>query len=234
MVQAVRYDTSTLPLARSNELFGYRSPALTDKLLHLRVVTQRQEATSLFVEVIRYLVITELHAAELVPMFSRRVDEVWHQFVLFTEEYERFCRRFFGKFMHHEPNEATTVAGGAGDEPAANEMTFPRFREVYEGLFGPISSAWYDDRAVAASTRVRLGRWRRPLALRTRDGMAEVAVLRDPPVVLCRTGLVAEPALRLLMSGESFHVRELPGLDEEEKIALCRTLVQARVLQVAP
>lgn len=233
MVQAIQCDTASLPLARQNELLGYRSPALTEKLLHLRTVERRDEASALLAEVIKYLVITELHPTEKVPMFSRRVDEVWHQFVLFTEEYQRFCQRFFGKFLHHQPEEAITILAGA-EEPPANEMSFHRYREIYEGLFGPISRHWYDDRSVALPTRVMLARWKRPLALRTRDGMAEVEVLRDPPVVLCRIGGDAEPALRMLMTGDPHHVRELVGLEDDDKVALCRTLVQLQVLSVAP
>jgi len=31
------------------------------------------------------------------------VDEMWHNFILFTPVYAKFCERFFGRFVHHIP-----------------------------------------------------------------------------------------------------------------------------------
>src|SRR5262245_21222374 len=36
-------------------------------------------------------------------LHSPRVDAVWHQHVLYTEEYSRFCQYVFGHFVHHTP-----------------------------------------------------------------------------------------------------------------------------------
>lgn len=38
-----------------------------------------------------------------VSMPSQAVDEVWHDFILNTKEYARFCKSAFGQFMHHTP-----------------------------------------------------------------------------------------------------------------------------------
>lgn len=38
-----------------------------------------------------------------VSMPSQAVDEVWHDFILNTKEYARFCKGAFGQFMHHTP-----------------------------------------------------------------------------------------------------------------------------------
>lgn len=38
-----------------------------------------------------------------VSMPSQAVDEVWHDFILNTKAYAKFCRRAFGRFMHHTP-----------------------------------------------------------------------------------------------------------------------------------
>jgi hypothetical protein len=43
--------------------------------------------------------------ASPLPMESAEVDEAWHAFLLFTREYEQFCRRAFSCFVHHEPAE---------------------------------------------------------------------------------------------------------------------------------
>ena len=38
-----------------------------------------------------------------VSMPSQVADELWHEFILYTREYDAFCRRAFGGFLHHTP-----------------------------------------------------------------------------------------------------------------------------------
>ena len=38
-----------------------------------------------------------------VAMPSQVVDDLWHEFILFTREYQMFCERAFGRFLHHTP-----------------------------------------------------------------------------------------------------------------------------------
>ncbi len=41
-----------------------------------------------------------------VAMPSQAVDVAWHEFILFTHDYEKFCHQSFGHFLHHTPAEA--------------------------------------------------------------------------------------------------------------------------------
>jgi hypothetical protein len=38
-----------------------------------------------------------------VSMPSQVADDLWHEFILYTREYEAFCSRAFGAFLHHTP-----------------------------------------------------------------------------------------------------------------------------------
>jgi hypothetical protein len=38
-----------------------------------------------------------------VSMPSQVADDLWHELILYTREYERFCARAFGSFLHHTP-----------------------------------------------------------------------------------------------------------------------------------
>jgi hypothetical protein len=38
-----------------------------------------------------------------VSMPSQVADDLWHEFILYTRDYEAFCRRAFGAFLHHTP-----------------------------------------------------------------------------------------------------------------------------------
>lgn len=42
----------------------------------------------------------------MVSMPSQAVDVVWHEFILFTLQYHNFCKKAFGRFLHHVPAEA--------------------------------------------------------------------------------------------------------------------------------
>ncbi len=38
-----------------------------------------------------------------VSMPSQVVDSLWHEFILYTKDYQAFCDKAFGQFMHHSP-----------------------------------------------------------------------------------------------------------------------------------
>ena len=38
-----------------------------------------------------------------VSMPSQVVDDLWHEFILYTKHYDAFCKRAFGQFLHHTP-----------------------------------------------------------------------------------------------------------------------------------
>jgi hypothetical protein len=38
-----------------------------------------------------------------VSMPSQIADDLWHEFILYTRDYDGFCRRAFGGFLHHTP-----------------------------------------------------------------------------------------------------------------------------------
>lgn len=51
----------------------------------------------------RYFILTSLLKES--PMFSEKVDELWHQMLMFTREYDDFSKKYLGTILHHSPNE---------------------------------------------------------------------------------------------------------------------------------
>jgi hypothetical protein len=51
----------------------------------------------------------------MVAMPSQVVDDAWHEFILFTRHYARFCRGAFGRFLHHTPAAAMSSPTQASD-----------------------------------------------------------------------------------------------------------------------
>lgn len=64
-----------------------------------------EKGGELFMEVKRFLWLASQKSEEkngLIP--TPIIDEAWHAFVLFTEDYAEFCEKFFGRFLHHVPH----------------------------------------------------------------------------------------------------------------------------------
>lgn len=209
-------------------LLEFRAPYLVEKLLNLRVVGSAEEAEALFVEVKRHLLLAMTLRGRTLPVFSTRIDEAWHQFILFTREYHDFCSRFAGRYLHHSPRESSGSGGGA------SPLAFEEFVVEYERRFGPLSNLWHDHLAVSPSTRLRCSAHGEPMDVATEGSRAVLVRGGTPPVVLCRTDARAEPALRFIAREPTFLVRELPGsLSDAERVSLARPLVRFRILQLA-
>ncbi len=206
----------------------YQAPFLIEKLLKDRIVETPEEAEALFTEVKRYILVCALDNTKSWHMYSLRIDECWHQFILFTRQYMDFCRQYFGRYIPHSPSNAPEVKTV---KPIAT-TTFADFTRRYQQLFGaPPSDIWYDARNVTVRRRVlndRAGR----LSLHESDGMVELLSSRGEP--LLSVNELARNALAFVAQTGAFYVRELPGdLEEDEKVALIAALVELKLLRLA-
>jgi len=52
-----------------------------------------------------YFYICNQAQGRMVAMPSEIVDVFWHEFLLFTREYQSFCQKGIGRFLHHTPTE---------------------------------------------------------------------------------------------------------------------------------
>jgi len=215
---------------RMQAMLGFEAPYLATKLVRLGIASSTAHAEELFLEVKKYLALSALRAEGEVPMFSTRVDQVWHEFVLFTREYALFCKQHVGHFMHHAPLEAAGADGAA----ARPVWTFEEFRRAYETSFGALSPIWYDELALAPDTRLGWAGWVSPLGVGQEEGRALLLRHADPPQVLCRTASRARDALEFIARHRFFLVRELPGLPSDRaRLELCEPLVKFRILNLA-
>jgi hypothetical protein len=225
--------------AKFGAVLDYKADFLTEKLLKEGIVESRTEAEDLFLEVKRYLVLDRLYPESKWQMYSRRIDEVWHQFVLFTREYTLFCERYFGMMLHHSPGiESVEHAGHVSvkKSPEDSAAQFRRFRDKYDAVFGlPLPQSWFDRLHVSINRRVvrdtELGELRVVQASDAND--AKVQLLCGEKTVFVVTAF-AEAALGFIAEVKSFFVRELPGLTDDEKAALVEVLVAKRILMLAP
>lgn len=69
-----------------------RRPGLTPKDCQLVARALRQ-----------FFLTYAMSGRKFVSMPSQVADELWHEFILYTRNYEVFCRKAFGGFLHHTP-----------------------------------------------------------------------------------------------------------------------------------
>ena len=211
---------------------AFEAPYLIEKLLHDRICSSENEARELFREVKRYLFLNRGDPSKIWEMYSFRIDEVWHQFVLFTRQYSEFCTLYYGAYLPHSPSNAPE---SSKNNPAHTVPvgTFREFHAYYESVFGePLPDCWFDERSVCLHRRVldaRIG----SLLLKQYGDKVEL-LDGDGEVVFAVNSLAAE-AMSFIADTGAFYVRELPGdLDNDEKIALVATLMEHKLLRPAP
>ena len=88
------------------------------------------------------LLVINFRKKRRVEMICEEIDDIWHTFILFTKEYQDFCKMLVGEYIHHEPNV----------EPQQTDMSATRnynihgirnFAEDYEKYFGPVNPLWH-------------------------------------------------------------------------------------------
>lgn len=74
-------------------------------------------------EVLRFL---SLINESVVMTPSDRVDQIWHQFILWTRLYSEYCTTLYQKYLHHTPD----------DDKSKNSKQFEQTRVRYMQDFG--------------------------------------------------------------------------------------------------
>lgn len=98
------------------KLLEYKNPAVL-KLYVQNYPNNKLAPEQAFEEVLKYLWLSQKHALDLkeeqnnefpsecfMPRSMQEIDEMWHEFILFTKDYTTFCTTYFGQYMHHAPN----------------------------------------------------------------------------------------------------------------------------------
>lgn len=75
--------------------------------------TEQVEVISLALK--DYFKIAKMANKKFVAMPSQVVDDLWHEFILFTRQYQRFCTGAFNRYLHHTPAEAMSDQSAASD-----------------------------------------------------------------------------------------------------------------------
>ena len=64
---------------------------------------EKEEADSILEETIKFLSLSSLDFNFFIDDSMLIIDEMWHNFILFTNDYGKFCFENFGRYIHHQP-----------------------------------------------------------------------------------------------------------------------------------
>lgn len=144
-----------MKLPELNTLLEYKNPAVL-KLYVQNHPDNKLSAEDAFQESLKYLWLAQKHKIdktnnpdhpELPPrcvmlQSMREIDEMWHEFILFTKDYSDFCQHYFGTYMHHMPNIFDNAPIPADEQEAEINKLLPY---IYEHLGEKTMRVWFSD-----------------------------------------------------------------------------------------
>lgn len=114
------------------KMADYRSELLSHKL-QKDLSLSAADAQILFEDVKRFIALCASTSEPIAP--PRFVDHAWHQFILLTKDYAKFCSLYCGRFIHHQPADPYERSKDYGAERR-------RTVALAERAFGKLSSNW--------------------------------------------------------------------------------------------
>lgn len=99
---------------------------------------------------------------------TKIIDEMWHTFILFTRDYDEFCSRYFGRFIHHAPTPRSVydeVIAAYERDPVAvmnenREFFAKQYELIYDALGEETLVKWYDRYHQKYTDEYMRGIWR--------------------------------------------------------------------------
>lgn len=92
---------------RTHLIESYRFPQkISDKVAQTYPHLSEGEVAAVMDGLREYFHICNHAGKRMVSMPSQAVDVAWHEFILFTRQYQTFCKKALGRFLHHTPAEA--------------------------------------------------------------------------------------------------------------------------------
>lgn len=166
-MESVVRNTPREGIARLADVLTYRND-LVVRRFKKRFDVSQGDADAIFVELLRwlwYLASTsptlnnpEAHAIDE-PLFI--IDEMWHEFIVVTQDYTNFCNDMCRRYIHHAPNAGDDVRAeheGLGEVKASLAALIGRKRAKYTAIYDVLGKdvfvLWYLDFPQRFSTEV--------------------------------------------------------------------------------
>lgn len=102
---------------RLKTILKYKNPGVIERFSSSYGLSRRA-SQKVFLDLLRFLWLSNRHhnyvdwgrlpscapsQFQLLKEFEV-IDEMWHLFLIFTQDYQKFCKKYFGLVLHHVPN----------------------------------------------------------------------------------------------------------------------------------
>ncbi|WKV12277.1 hypothetical protein [Marivirga harenae] len=152
--------TSSTP--KSNQLLESAIDCNEDKIIiegfMNRYSVNREEAEEILHETKKWLWLASENIKEkngfrlFIDNSLMIIDEMWHNFILHTRFYQKFCQEKLNLFVHHEPTPASEkIIGFDSDEEKQSfqqqqeERLSQQLSYIYDKLGAETVSKWYEE-----------------------------------------------------------------------------------------
>lgn len=96
--------------ARSDYIRSYMFPTgLLDKLQQTRPELSLKDRQLVAHALRQFFQVYHRSGYRPIAMPSQVVDDLWHEFILYTKNYQTFCQKAFGRYLHHTPASALST-----------------------------------------------------------------------------------------------------------------------------
>ena len=88
----------------------YENPDVVDRI-SFELDLPHDKASDLFEDLKKYLWMASRSEGPTIP--APQIDKAWHEFLMFTQDYQQFCGQMFGSgtFLHHVPHKGKNDIG---------------------------------------------------------------------------------------------------------------------------
>lgn len=104
-------------LCQLDEILKYKNPAVVRRFAKEHP-EKSQRAEMIFEDLMRFFWGTKKHLLDrssqpndeslkfffIMDEDMREIDQMWHVFLLYTRDYADYCQRYFGEYLHHQPD----------------------------------------------------------------------------------------------------------------------------------
>ncbi|MES2216502.1 MAG: hypothetical protein V4481_04375 [Patescibacteria group bacterium] len=126
--------TTQVRMVPLNKVMGYQFEPLIHRMVDKHSWPEWL-AREVFEDYKRYAWLCVTSGQSIAP--TPVIDDMWHNHILFTADYAKFCRTVLGRFLHHRPNRRGEKSQhGSGETPV--QLTTRLATEA----FGKLSKHW--------------------------------------------------------------------------------------------